>query len=315
MTIKWKDAFVFWSVPLMLFLLWYLSDIVLLAITALVIGSAVQIWALWMKSKVKIPFAVGIFLIYAIFIAILFFTFYGLFPIIGGQIKNLIPNLQLVLQALNIKGNGFINGLIGLASDKVGNLATYALDIVGGIFSFFLILVLSFYFSTSLGFYREVAEMLPIKEKDRFIRIWERARRRFATWFAAQITLMVIIGIATFLFMSSLGVPNAALIGTIAGLTEIVPILGPIIAAIIASLIVVSYNAQLIWWVLGGFLIIQQLENNLLVPIIMKKALAINPIFILLGVMVGGTLGGVLGVVTILPILVLSSEITRGLRD
>ena len=315
MTIKWKDAFVFWSVPLMLFLLWYLSDIVLLAMTALVIGSAVQIWALWMKSKLKIPFPFGIFLIYATFIAILFFSFYGLLPIIGGQIKNLIPNLQLVLESLNIKSSSFVDGLVGLASDKIGNMAAYALDIVGGIFSFILILVLSFYFSTSLGFYREVAEMLPMKDKDRFIRIWERARRRFASWFAAQLTLMLIIGVVTYIFMLSLGIPNAALIGTIAGLTEIVPILGPIIGAVIAALIVVSYNAQLIWWVLLGFLIIQQLENNLLVPMIMKKALSINPIFILLAVMVGGTLAGVLGIITILPILVLGSEITKGLRD
>ncbi|KKS18666.1 MAG: protein of unknown function UPF0118 [Parcubacteria group bacterium GW2011_GWC1_41_7] len=154
-----------------------------------------------------------------------------------------------------------------------------------------------------------------MKDKDRFIRIWERARRRFASWFAAQLTLMLIIGVVTYIFMLSLGIPNAALIGTIAGLTEIVPILGPIIGAVIAALIVVSYNAQLIWWVLLGFLIIQQLENNLLVPMIMKKALSINPIFILLAVMVGGTLAGVLGIITILPILVLGSEITKGLRD
>jgi predicted PurR-regulated permease PerM len=96
---------------------------------------------------------------------------------------------------------------------------------------------------------------------------------------------MIFIGLSTYIFLGLiLKVKYALLISLIAGLLEAVPILGPIITLIIAFLIIF-------------------LENHFLVPLVMRKALALNPLLIILGILIGAKIGGILGIIIIIPIL------------
>lgn len=294
---------------------WYLREIFLVIVAALVFGSAIQIWALWLKNKTRLPFIIGVFIIYLTLITVFGLTIYGLFPVLKEELKTLVPKIQPLLSELQIKENFVTNQILSSISDTFSNLGPLIFNILGGIFSTMLILILSFYFTTQLDLYKSLITALPIKQKEKTLRVWVNARRKFAFWLGGQFILMLIIGLATYTLMKIFGIPNALLIGTIAGLTEIIPVLGPIISASIALLVVLIEAPQAIWWILLGFIIIQQLENNLLVPVIMKKALSINPVFTLIAVLIGGAVGGVLGILTILPLMVLGVEIYKSLIE
>jgi predicted PurR-regulated permease PerM len=120
---------------------------------------------------------------------------------------------------------------------------------------------------------------------------------------------MIAVGFLTYILMIILKVPYAGLIGLIAGITEIVPVLGPIIAASIGIFISFTSNPQIVIWVLLGFILIQQLENNLLIPLLAKKVLEIKPLVTLSSILIGAKLGGILGIMTVLPLSVLLVEI------
>jgi predicted PurR-regulated permease PerM len=115
---------------------------------------------------------------------------------------------------------------------------------------------------------------------------------------------MIFIGLATYIFLSLiLKVKYGLLISLIAGLLEAVPILGPIVTLIFASMIVFLENPSYILPTIIFFILLQQLENHFLVPLVMRKALTLNPLLIILGILIGAKIGSILGIIIIIPIL------------
>ena len=117
-----------------------------------------------------------------------------------------------------------------------------------------------------------------------------------------ELILMTIIGVFTYIALNILGIKFALSLAFIAGLLEIIPIIGPIIAAIPAFLVASSDSFFLGGIVIILYIIIQQLENNLIVPFVMNKAVGIHPITILIALSIGGRLGGLLGAVLAVPV-------------
>ena len=140
-----------------------------------------------------------------------------------------------------------------------------------------------------------------------------KIERRLGSWFIGQITLGVSIGIATYIGLNLLGIEFALSLAIIAGLLEIVPIIGPIISAVPAVLIALTTSPVLAVIVIALFFIIQQLENNILVPMVMRKALGLPPLVTIIALMIGGRLAGVSGMVLAVPIVVISQLVIREL--
>jgi predicted PurR-regulated permease PerM len=115
---------------------------------------------------------------------------------------------------------------------------------------------------------------------------------------------MIFVGFATYIFVGLiLKVKYGLLISLIAGIFEAVPILGPIATLIFASMIVFLENPSYILPTIIFFILLQQLENYFLVPLVMRKAVALNPLLIILGILIGAKIGGILGIIIIIPIL------------
>ncbi len=114
-------------------------------------------------------------------------------------------------------------------------------------------------------------------------------------------TLMFIVGLLSFIGFSLVGIKYALPLAVLAGLLEIVPNLGPTIAAVPTILIGLSQSYFMGLVALAITFLVQQLENNVIVPMIMKKATGLNPIFILIALIIGGRIGGVLGLILALP--------------
>ena len=130
----------------------------------------------------------------------------------------------------------------------------------------------------------------------------EEVETNVGHWVKGQLVLMLVIGVLSFFGLWALGVDYPLALALIAGLLEAVPILGPVISAVLASVIGFSQDPIIGLAVLGFFTILQQLENNILVPKIMQRVSGFSPLVILIALIVGSNFFGVMGAIVAIPI-------------
>lgn len=300
----------FWLVPTFIILLWYLRDIFFILFFSFVLGIAIQEWSIAIKRYLKIPFFINIILIYLIFVFILIFSIYVLLPIIIKEIKSVYPQIQDILESYGIKNlSVYFSGFLKNTPETLFNFSSYFFNLLGGIFNFILIIILSFYVATQPNFITDIFKFFLSENQKPYLNLYIRIKRKFAFWLSAQIFLMIIIAVLVYILMFVLKIPYTGLIAFIAGLTEIIPILGPIISASFAIFITLANDPDKIFWVIGGFILIQQIENNLIIPLIARKVFEIRPIITLSAILIGAKLGGILGILTVLPFSVILVEI------
>lgn len=310
---NFKNNLIFWSIPAGLFLAWYLKDILFVILTGLIFGLAIQEWSLWLKNKIKLPFHLIVSFIYLIILFLFIVSIYFLAPVTISQAKQIFPNLVDYIKSFGLKDTeSYLKDLFDKPTpDLLIKTFSSFLNIIGGLFNVILILVISFYISTQVKFINKF--FFQILKKEEYYNMYLRIKRKLALWLIGQIFLMFSVGISTFILLFILQIPYAKLLGLIAGLTELIPIIGPIIAASIAIIITFSYDPNLVLWVLGGFVLIQQLENNFLVPIVARYILNIPPVFTLSAILIGGKLGGILGIITVVPLMALGIAVYKEL--
>jgi predicted PurR-regulated permease PerM len=199
----------------------------------------------------------------------------------------------------------------GKSYQLLSSAAGKTVSIVGNMFFVF---ILSIYLATEIpklgGYVVRVARAPGYQNDAR--RLLISTSQVWSAYLRGQMLLGFYVGAASWLGLTVLGVQNAIALGILSGLLELVPNFGPIIAAVIAVLVAFLQttpshwaitNTQLALLTLGWMFIVQQLENNLLVPRIMGNALNLHPLLVLLGVLMGASLAGILGAVLAAPIL------------
>ncbi len=168
--------------------------------------------------------------------------------------------------------------------------------VIGGLASVLSVLLISFYLLIKRdgieSFFRAV---LPQSMENTVIRLWDRVRLRIGHWFRIQMLLSLFVGLLVFISLLILGVKYSLVLGTIAAIFEIVPIAGPIFAGAVSALIALSQSPSLAIWVVVIFVLIQQLESNVLTPLIMKRSVGVNPVIVILALLAGAQLGGIVG--------------------
>ena len=188
-------------------------------------------------------------------------------------------------------------------------------NIAGGIASAVSVLLISFYLLMRRdGISDFLRNVLPQGIENEVVRVWQRSRYRIGRWFRTQLILSLFVGFLVFLSLWIMGVRYSLILGIVAAIFEIVPIAGPIFAGAVSAVVALTQSLPLAIWVIIVFLLIQQLESNIFVPLIMKKSVGLNPIMIILGILAGAKLGGIVGVVLAAPVLVFLEEIITELN-
>lgn len=142
----------------------------------------------------------------------------------------------------------------------------------------------------------------PARERGRRRKTILRLSRRMSSWLAAQLLLALIVGSATFVLLLALRIPYALPLALVAGIGEMIPVLGPILSAIPAVIIALFLSPWQFWGVLIGAIVIQQVENYLLVPRIMGEKMSISPLAIFVAFLIGGSLLGIIGAILAIPV-------------
>lgn len=306
--------------------LYFLRDILLVVLLSIVVASAVEPGAKWL-SRWNVPRLISVLLIYSIIAIGLVVVFYFLFlPILNetvsflGSLPSYLGNLKVwspLESSSFLSSNGALKGIGESFSlvDIVNELDTTiqgisngffstASSIFGGIFSFILVIVLSFYLSVeSDGVTKFLKIVIPASRENYIIGLWKRSQHKIGLWMQGQVVLAIIVAVLVFLGLTLLRVPNALLLAVVAGLFEIIPLFGPILAAIPAVVItLVSGGLTPALMVVGLYIIIQQFENQLIYPLVVKKVIGVPPIVSILALIIGGKLAGFIGLIISVPV-------------
>jgi predicted PurR-regulated permease PerM len=226
-------------------------------------------------------------------------------PAMVESVEGLLPNgsleetLQNNMPASDVIA-GWITGFANLVSSAVTGTV---LGLLGGIYLA----------SNPADYRRGLAAMFSKNVQDDVYDILLKLYTGLKNWLLGQLASMAIVGTLVYIGLTVLGVPGAIALALLAGLLEFIPLIGPFIAAIPPILAALTVSPQLALYTAGFFLVLQQIEGNVLAPIIMKHAVSIPPAVTLLSLVVIGTLFGPLGVILGGPLTVAAFILVREL--
>lgn len=304
-----------------LFFLWFLyvtRDIVLMLFVSLLLASILEPFVTWMRGR-KIPAAASVLSVYLALVGILVFVGVTLVPPIVDQSTQLlsalgsywdraaaVPVVQDLAHRYNLtegvqQALTFLRGSISNAGEGVVSKVT---GFFGGLVSFIAVLVITFYLlSEESALKRIMRSIVPSQYQPYLYRLFGRIQEKLGRWIRGQLVLSAIIFCLVYLGLLLLGVPYALVLALIAGLLEFIPYLGPIISSGIAVLLTFPQSPIKALIVLVLYAVIQQVENHILVPKVMQRAIGLNPVISIIALLMGARLGGVVGVVLAIPVV------------
>lgn len=232
--------------------------------------------------------------------------------VVQGISDGLNDSQQLVKGVVNNQTSGgsfglgdLVNGLKGITSNVSDGFVKIVSTIFGGLLSFILIIVLSFYLLVQEdGVAKFLGLITPVKHEKYVIDLWKRSQIKIGQWMQGQLLLGILVGVLVYLGLVVLGVKNALLLAVLTAVLEIIPVFGPVLSAIPAILTgFVDGGLTLALLVTGLYIIVQQFENHLIYPLVVRKVVGISPIIVILSLLIGAKLAGFLGIVLSVPIV------------
>ncbi len=322
--------------------LWFLRDIVLVVLASVVLASAVEPFARAL-GRVRIGRLPAVILIYLVFALLALGVFYYFVPLLVSDFVELLSRLPMLVDSLSAwspfsvldapGATAFIgDGASPLNQFAFGDLID-ALRIVssnvsegflptlsaffGGAFSLVLIVVISFYLAVQEnGIASFLRIVTPIKHEAYVLGLWRRAQDKIGRWMQGQLLLAALVGLLVYLGLTVLGIENALAFAFLAALLETIPLFGPIIAAIPAiAAAYLSGGISTGLLVVGLYLIIQQFENHLFYPLVVKKIVGVPPILVILSLIVGAKLAGFLGLLLSVPVATTLMEYVNDIQQ
>jgi len=153
--------------------------------------------------------------------------------------------------------------------------------------------------------------LLPVKYKERLAIAFDLAQREIGEWLRGLFILSLSVGLMAFIGLTILDARYALLLSAVAGLTEIIPWIGPWLGGAIAVMVTFVYSPIKALLVAALFAVIQLIENHFLVPQVMKKSVGLNPLLVIIILLIGGKLAGPVGVFLAVPIVVIARIFVR----
>jgi len=317
--------------------LFLLKDVVLILITAVVIASAIEPGVRAMVLR-KIPRVLAVLLIYVILFGSFFILFYFFLPSVLEDFATFVSSLPSYLDTFS-RADAFdaYTNILGLPSTSnissadimanirealnvtgtFNNAFSAASHFFGGVFSFVLIVVFSFYFAVVDTGVDDFLRVVTPKSHQAYVQsLWRRSQHKIGLWMQGQLLLGVIIGVLVYLGLTILGVPHALVLAVIAGVFEIIPVFGPILSAVPAVMIAfVAGGPTLGLMTVALYVIAQQFENHLIYPLVVTRVVGVPPLLVILALIVGAELAGFLGIILSVPAAATLQEFVNDLES
>ncbi|MFL5842586.1 MAG: AI-2E family transporter [Thermoleophilaceae bacterium] len=198
-------------------------------------------------------------------------------------------------------------------SDAVSGLRTVTVGVFGALVQLITILVMAFFILLDgRRFFGFLVRELGPQRAERIERIGEDVYAAVVGYVAGNILISVIAGVGAYVMMRILGIPFAVPLAVLVGLFDLLPLVGSTIAGVVVGIVaaIVGFPGKLIAWVIY-LIVYQQVENNVLQPVVYKRTVQIHPLLVIVAVLIGGSLLGVLGALLAIPIAATVQILTK----
>ncbi len=296
---------------LILWLLYFLKGVLVLLFFALILMAALNPLVDRLE-RWRLPRALAIALIYLLIFTVIGLAIWGVIPPLITQTQNLVSRFPSYLESLGWLGvdKQVVYNQLNQLTEKLGVISSGIIRTFVGFFqnliNIVVLLVISFYLlleRKNLGSY--LSRFFGGNAEKTGTRIMDQIEKKLGGWIRAEVLLMIIIGLMTFIGLSLLGIDYALPLAIFAGLLEIIPTIGPFISAIPAVLVGLLISPLMALAVAALYFLVQQIENNFIVPQLMAKECGINPLITIIALIAGFKLGGVVGAILAVPIILL----------
>lgn len=191
---------------------------------------------------------------------------------------------------------------VAQGGQAVGTVFSAISGVVGGIVGLVTILILTFYFLVEAGSMRgTLLQLFPMRSRARVDAVSRAITTKVSAWLGGQMLLAAIIGTTSAVFLWAVGIPFFYVLALISAVGELIPVIGPILAAVPAIAVAATVSLQKVIIVLIFFILQQQLENHVLVPKVMQRQVGVNPAAVIVALLIGGNLLGIAGAILAVP--------------
>lgn len=296
----------------------YLTRSVVAIFIISIIFSSIMIPAVDYLKKRKIPRTLSVAVIYLIILCFLTLAIYLIIPIVSTQVSGLVANLsEFFNKFFNSWGSslGFQNkdlfvyiqkaleSFSNQFSSLTQNIYNLTVKVIGGIATLTIILVLSFYLTIEKNASTRLVQLFTPKTKQqKLVNLIHKAQSKMGLWVGGQLIMSLLVFVLSFIVFFMLRLPNAFTLALIMGILEIIPYFGPLIGGTAAALVAFSQSFWLGIIIIITVILIQQAENHIFMPNVMKKVTGLSPVIVILAILIGLELFGLLGIIIAVPV-------------
>lgn len=325
MTIKFDlyNLIAILSVMVLGYALWSVKGFLLMILVAIVISIFAEDFVIKLRKR-KIPRIASVLIFYLLMIIAFFGIILFMVPVIINEIKGLAEFYPNIVSYLNFD---FLIGML----DEVTSIKDVVLEaknisfqklfsgvgsIFGGIANVVIVFVISFYLSIKDNSIDRVLKIFtPEKYEEKVLRIWHNTQKKIGSWFRGQLIIAFLLVIVTYIGLTLLSVPYALLLALFAGLFGFVPygIFIAVLPTVGIGIIHGGWNTGL--FIIIFYLLVQQVLDYIIQPILFKKIIGIPPLLVILSLMIGVKLFGIAGLIIAIPMALFVLEIIAEIEN
>ena len=303
------------------YFLYVLRDIVIWLIFALIISVLFEPAIDFLQRK-RVPRALGTVFVYSSIFGILILLIWIIVPIFGEEMKTFIESFPVYFEKISptLRTLGFqvfenIQTFTDALQKAINSMSESVLNVLfaifGGIFSTLFVIATAMFLSIDEKSIEMALVLLFPKKYEHFILdAWGKTQKKVSGWFLARVISCLFVGVASYIIFLIFDVEYPLILAVFSGAFNFVPYIGPLITGILLFLIVFPTELVKSIFVIAGYMLIQQIENHILSPILMKKMVNIPPALVIVSLVVGAKLWGFLGSLLVIPLAGIIFEFT-----
>jgi predicted PurR-regulated permease PerM len=292
-----------------------IREIIYLLFISFIVMSALRPMVRYLEGH-KIPKIISILFIYALVIGILAFTVSSLVPALASQISRFIADFPKYVEMVKPYYKVDVQQLAQQIAPFGENVLNFTVSLFSNIVTLATVLVVTFYLLLEHDHIRMyLDDLLPQEKVAKTLRTINNVEISLGAWLRGEIILMFCIGLMAFIGLSILRIDYALPLAMFAGLMEIIPVIGPIISGVPAVLVALTISPILALATIAIYFLIHQLENSVIFPMVMKRAVDLSPLITIVALMVGSKLAGIAGAILSIPVVLTTRSVILAILD
>jgi len=310
--ISWETIFKIFVALVCFYLIYSIRNILVWFIFAIIISILLEPLINFLMKR-RIPKFIAVIFVYFVIFFLFSLFFYFTNPLLSTEVREFVKILPQYFEKISppLKALGFqaletIQAFTDLISKNLEKMAQTIFNAIAAIFGGVLATFTIFSFSIFLSLGEKPIErtlhlIFPKKYEETLLEIWARCKNQVSGWFFSRILGCFFVGILSYISFFIFDIKYPLVLAILAGILDFLPIVGPILTGAIIFLVVVLTNFWKAIFVLLAFILIQQIENNILLPALAKRFVGLPPVIVLFALAVGGILWGFWGAILAIP--------------